>query len=352
MLVGDLVVRVLAQPLAALDVGVDGAALDRPGADDRHLDREVLEVLGPRAPQRLHLRAALDLEDARRVGRPGCTRRSPGRRRGSARGRSARRASRAISSTQRSTAESIPSPSRSIFRNPASEQESLSHWTIWRPSIAAGHDRAAVDQRAGRDDHPARVLGEVARQPVGLGRQPRQPGPAAARPRSAPARRARPERALDVPPPSRASQPSLPRATRSISPGGRPERLAELADRAARAVGRERGDQRRAIVPVALVDARDQHLADVAREVEVDVRQRGQLLVEEAPDQQLVGDRVDVREAGQVADDRGDARSRGRARAAAARGRCRARGPRPRPRAPARACRGAAGRSRAGRAAR
>ena len=45
---------------------------------------------------------------------------------------------RAISSTQRSTADSIPSPSRSIFRKPASAQESLSHWTSWRPSIAAG----------------------------------------------------------------------------------------------------------------------------------------------------------------------------------------------------------------------
>jgi hypothetical protein len=31
------------------------------------------------------------------------------------------------------------------------------------------------------------------------------------------------------------------------------------------------------------VHARDQLLADVAREVEVDVRQRGELLVEEAP---------------------------------------------------------------------
>ena len=45
---------------------------------------------------------------------------------------------RAISSTHRSTAESIPSPSRSIFRKPASAHESLSHCTICRPSIAAG----------------------------------------------------------------------------------------------------------------------------------------------------------------------------------------------------------------------
>ena len=44
----------------------------------------------------------------------------------------------AISTTQRSTAESIPSPSRSIFRKPASAHESLSHCTSWRPVIAAG----------------------------------------------------------------------------------------------------------------------------------------------------------------------------------------------------------------------
>src|SRR5258707_13699831 len=32
----------------------------------------------------------------------------------------------------------MPRPSRSILRNPASAQESLSHWQIWRPAIAAG----------------------------------------------------------------------------------------------------------------------------------------------------------------------------------------------------------------------
>src|SRR2546423_15546447 len=59
---------------------------------------------------------------------------------------------------------------------------------------------------------------------------------------------------------------------------------------------------------VALVHSRDQLLADVAREVEIDVGQRSQLVVEEAADQQLVGDRVDVRESGQATDDRGNAR--------------------------------------------
>ena len=95
-------------------------------------------MLGQRAAQALHLRAALDLEDAGRLGAldrlvdlavvvVGTRERSI---------RSPR--TRAISSTQRSTADSIPSPSRSIFRKPASAQESLSHCTRLRPSIADG----------------------------------------------------------------------------------------------------------------------------------------------------------------------------------------------------------------------
>ena len=45
---------------------------------------------------------------------------------------------RAIRSMHSSTADSIPRPSRSIFTNPASAQESLSHWQICRPGKAAG----------------------------------------------------------------------------------------------------------------------------------------------------------------------------------------------------------------------
>ena len=43
-------------------------ALDRPGAHDRDLDDEIVERLGPQARQHRHLRPALDLEDADRVG--------------------------------------------------------------------------------------------------------------------------------------------------------------------------------------------------------------------------------------------------------------------------------------------
>ena len=60
------------------------------------------------------------------------------------------------------------------------------------------------------------------------------------------------------------------------------------------------------LAAVALADRDDQLLADVAREVEVDVGHRGELAVDEAAEREPGPHRVDVREAGQVADDRAD----------------------------------------------
>ncbi len=68
VLVGDPVVGINAHALATLDVRVDRSSLDWTRADDRHLDCDVLEVLGTGASQRLHLRSALDLEDPGRIG--------------------------------------------------------------------------------------------------------------------------------------------------------------------------------------------------------------------------------------------------------------------------------------------
>ena len=72
------------------------------------------------------------------------------------------------------------------------------------------------------------------------------------------------------------------------------ERLADVADRAARAIRREARDERRVVVAVLLDDADDQLLADVAREVEVDVRHRCQLPVEEAAERKVVCDGIDM----------------------------------------------------------
>ena len=54
--------------LTSLEVGVGHVAGDGPGPDDRDLDHQVVEVLGPVARQRRHLGAALDLEHAGGVG--------------------------------------------------------------------------------------------------------------------------------------------------------------------------------------------------------------------------------------------------------------------------------------------
>src|SRR5438874_2449839 len=49
------------------------------------------------------------------------------------------------------------------------------------------------------------------------------------------------------------------------------ERLADIADRTARAIRREGRDERGMLMAVLLGDADDQLLADVAREIEIDV---------------------------------------------------------------------------------
>ena len=186
----------------------------------------LVERLRARAVQRRHLRAALDLEDAGRVAPPGSRRTSPGRRRGCGRGRCARRGATRCGRRSARRPRASRGPSRSIFRKPASEQESLSHCASWRPSIAAG--TSGTQSTSGRvdDDHPARVLGEVARQPVRLLRQRGEPRPAAA-PLLPLAQR-------DGDVACRRPAPTTPRWTARDAldlPRRQPERLADLADR-------------------------------------------------------------------------------------------------------------------------
>jgi hypothetical protein len=57
------------------------------------------------------------------------------------------------------------------------------------------------------------------------------------------------------------------------------EGLAEVPDRCTRAVGRERGNERRAVCTEVLRDASDQLRADVAGEVDVDVGQPDHVFV-------------------------------------------------------------------------
>ena len=134
------------------------------------------------------------------------------------------------------------------------------------------HDRAAIDQRPCRDDHAARVLGQVARQAGGLTCQRSEPAPAAAlRPLLADRLRYLLIKA--------AQRPAFAGAGDALDlPCRQAERSAKVADCAARLVGRESGDERCSFDAVALMDPRDQLLANVAREVEINIWQLGDLL--------------------------------------------------------------------------
>ena len=187
------------------------------------------------------------------------------------------------------------------MRNPASAARVLVPLAELAPRHRSGLHGDEVDQRPRRDHHPARVLGDVPRQAGDLGREELEGAPPL-----------RDQLALGI-----RQAGHLLGDARGIPAVGepgeplelclrQPERLADVADRTTRAVGREARDERGVLVAVPLRDGDDQLLADVAGEVEVDVRHRGELVVEEAPEREVVRDRIDVREPGQVADDRAD----------------------------------------------
>ena len=283
-----------------LDVRVDGLALDRPGPDERDLDGQVGQALRPRLEQALHLRAALDLEDADGVG-----------------GLDLLVDALVVEGHAREV-DRLAAEARDLVdgildgrQHPEPEQVDLEEAGVGAgvlvplAHLPALHRRRLhrheLDERPRGDDHPARVLGDVARQAADLGAEGAE---------GAPARRAELRRrvrqggdlvgdALRVP---AVRQPGEP-----LEVGVREaERLADVPDRAARAVGREARDERCVLPAVALGDGDDQLLADVAREVEVDVRHGVQLAVQEAPEREIRLHRIDVREAGQIADDRPD----------------------------------------------
>ena len=299
--------RVLTQLLAVVDERVHRAALDRAGPDERDLDRQVLEVLGPGAQERLHLRAALDLEDADGV------RALDLRVDGLVLQRDPRQVDRLVM-----LARDLLDAVLDRREHPQPEQVDLQEAGVGArvlvplaelPPLHRGRlHRDELDQRARRDHHPARVLRQVARQAADLAAQLGEGSPA----RRVELRLAVGQLRQLLANPARAPV-GEPRQPLELCER-QPERLADVADRPSRAVGRERGDQRGVLAPVALAHRDDQLLADVAREVEVDVGHRDELAVDEAAQRQAGPHRVDVREAGQVADDRAD-----RAPAAAAR---------------------------------
>ena len=298
-----LVRRVLAQQLAALDVRVDGLPLDRPGPHERDLHRQVVEVLGLRAQDRLHLRAALDLEAAHRVG-----------------GLDLRvhalvveidaREVDLLVACSRDQVDALLDGGEHSEPEQVDLQEAgvgarvlvpLAHLPSRHRRRLHGND---LDERARGDHHAARMLRDVARQAADLGAQLGECPP----PRRRHLLRSVGEHQHFFADPR--GVPAVGELREPLEVGERKsERLADVADRAARAVRREARDERRVLAAVLLGDADDQLLADVAREVEIDVGYRRQLAVEEAAEREVVRDGIDVRQPGEVADERADGRA-------------------------------------------
>ena len=298
---GRAVAGVAALHLATPHVGVHSAADDRPRPHDRDLHGEVIEVAGLRARQHRDLRARLDLEDADGV---------------AAADRVVDRL--VLEVDAREVDDAAASGGDQVDRvlddgeHAEPEEVDLHHPRVADrvlvpvAEVAVRHCRRlarhAVDERFRGDHHPPGVLREVARDADQLRHDLGEFAPAA---RAGAVLELRVVRQLPLDPVGAFMRPGA--AGEAVEFGlGQSERLAGVADRAARAVGGEAGHERGVLAAPAGVDALDQLGADVAREVEVDVGQRVHLLVEEAPDEEPVVDRVDVREPDQVADDRGD----------------------------------------------
>ena len=205
------------------------------------------------------------------------------------RGRPSRRARRIISSASWSS-DIMPRPSRSTLTMPSAAQSSLSHWITERPGMVAGSSGTTPSSRPG-DHHAARVLAEMARQILDRRPQRARSAGCAGRAGSQPAS---PRCAVSVSPGSLYSQLLTSWDSRSMRSAGSAERLADLARRAAAAIGDDVGGHRRAEPAVALVDVLDDLLAPLAaRQVEVDVRPLAARLGEEALEEQLHPHRID-----------------------------------------------------------
>ena len=277
---------------------MDHLADDRPRADDRDLDDQVVEAPGPEARERRHLGAALHLEEPDRVGRL----EEPVHRR--VVGRQMREVHLAAGG---------PAELDRLFEgrhHPEPEEIHLDDPEIGAVVLVPLHDDPARHRRrlerhhlvepARREHHAARVLAEVAREPDdGVPERGKAPDP----------------RIREI----GAGAPEVPGGRLLIripvAPAGdvlgepveevrrEAERFPDLADRAPRLVGDDVGSHRGAGPAVALVDVLDDRLAAVPRrEVEIDVGPFPPLLREEALEEEVHPDRVHGRDAEAVAD--------------------------------------------------
>ena len=282
--------------LLAPDVGMDCVALDRSGTDDRDLDHQVVEGLGPRPGQCLHLRARLDLEDADGVGvaarfeDPGVVQRELVEVRPDAGG--------VFDELETFRDDGECSQPEHVHLD---EPEVLDVVLVELDDPSSFHrrrlDRRDVHQRLAGHEHSAVMDRKVAREVDHLAAQLEEVLPAL---RPHVGRRDRAEhRVLDV-----LAEPAIYAFRQPVEHLGREsERLADLPDGHSRLECDDVAHHPGALPAVLVVDVLDHLLAVLGREVDVDVGGAGHLLVQEALEQQVVLDGIDAGDAEDVGDD-------------------------------------------------
>jgi hypothetical protein len=282
--------------VAATQIGMDHVALNRTGTDDGHLDHQVVEALRFHARQEVHLRPALDLEDADGIGPAQHVVNAPVFRR--------HRRQREVAAV--GAADQVEGlvdtrqhaePQHVDLEDPQGVEVVL----VPLDDGAALHrrvlDRHHLAERAAGDDEAAHMLGEMAGKADEL---PREPEHQAQRP------------LVWIEP--QLTHPRLIHALAAAAPdlaGERPhgikrepQGLAHVADRTAGAVVDDGRRQPRPIAAVLVVDVLDHLLAPLVLEVDVDVGRLVALGGDEALEEKVDAVRVDRGDAEAVADSR------------------------------------------------
>ena len=274
----------LVDAVAAAQIGMHHVALDRPRPHDRDLDDEVVESARLQARQHRHLRAALDLEHADRIG----ARQHVVDRRVLRRQRGERIVLAVVLLQEIEPARmqlSMPSASTSTFIMPSVSMSSLSHSMKVRSSIAALPIGTVSSSGARVSTKP----------PTCCERWRGKPISSSARSDGLADRRIvgiEPGLADVIVGQAVAIAPHRP-GERGGDVLGQAQHLADFADGAAGAVMHDGRADRRAVAAVALVDVLDHLLAPLVLEIDVDVGRLAAVVRDEALEQEvgLVRDR-------------------------------------------------------------
>ena len=282
-------------PVPPAQIRMHHVALDRAGAHDRHFDDEIVEFARLQARQHVHLRAALDLEHAERFTRGTACRRPACR--------------PAVDGRQFPALAFVIVDQVKAFAD-AGQHAQRQHVDLHHAErvdvVLVPFDEGAVVHRGVADRHIG--VEPVLRQHVAADMLRQMAGKldqfGGERDRAFDHRIRRIEPGLADLHLVEALAPASPHGVgqRRGDVLGQPQRLADIADRAARAIVDDGGDDRGAVAAVAAVDILHHLLAPRMLEIDVDVGRLQPLLGDEALEQQIDLGRIDRGDAEHVAD--------------------------------------------------